>query len=118
MFLRHYHYHHLILKITTFYQVKIYNKTLGEILKPHKLYSIAIAAQFKEYTQTKVIIRQVVTFYMISKESVNIYIREKSKSKSAVFLPAGAFFGEKTPLGADEMWLASCVTTSAYYWYK
>ena len=97
-------------------QVKIHDKTLGEILKPHELHSVAMAAQFKEYAQGQVIIRQGDAgdaFYMIAKGGVDVYIREKSDSKPVVTLPVGAFFGEKALLGAHDVRSATCVAAGA-----
>ena len=43
------------------------SKTLGKIPKHHELNYIVMAAQFKEYTQVQVIIRQADAFYVIVK---------------------------------------------------
>ena len=97
-----------------FVQVKIHDKTLGEILKPAEVHSVAIAAQFKEYAQGQVIVRQGDVgdaFYMIERGSVDVYIREKSETHPVVTLKAGSFFGEKALLSSDVR-TATCVASA------
>lgn len=92
-------------------QVKIHDKTLGEILKPHELHSVAMASQFKEYAQGQVIIQQGDVgdaFYMIEKGEVDVYIPEKSETNPVVTLKAGDFFGEKALLSSDVR-TATCI---------
>ena len=77
---------------------------MGEILKPHEVHSVAMAAQFKEYSQGQVIVRQGDVgdaFYMIEKGAVDVYIREKSDTHPVVTLKTGDFFGEKALLSSD-----------------
>ena len=96
-------------------QVKIHDSTLGEILKPHELHSLAMAAQFKEYSQGQVIVRQGDVgdaFYMIEKGCVDVYIREKSETHPVATLKAGDVFGEKALLSSDsDVRTATCVAS-------
>ena len=92
-------------------QVKIHDKSLGEILKPHEVHSVAMAAQFKQYANGQVIVRQGDVgdaFYMIEKGFVDVYIAQKSETHPVVTLKAGDFFGEKALLSSDVR-TATCV---------
>jgi hypothetical protein len=46
------------MKLMLLEKVKIHDKTLKELLKPHEIHSIAMAAKFEEYTSGQVIVRQ------------------------------------------------------------
>lgn len=93
--------------------MKIHDKTLGDILKPHELHSVAMATQFKTYSQGQVIVRQGDVgdaFYMIASGAVDVYIREKSDTHPVVTLKSGSFFGEKALLSSDVR-TATCVAS-------
>ena len=96
-------------------KVKIHDKTLGEILKPHEVHSVAMASSFKTFSQGQVIVRQGDVgdaFYMIASGSVDVYIKEKSDTHPVVTLTAGSFFGEKALLNSDVR-TATCVASAA-----
>jgi len=102
-------------KLVLLENVKIHGNTLGEILKPHELHSLAMAAQFKEYSQGQVIVRQGDVgdaFYMIETGCVDVYIREKSETHPVATLKAGDVFGEKALLSSDsDVRTATCVAS-------
>ena len=63
-----------------------------------------MAAQFKEYSQGQVILRQGDvgdSFYMIEKGCANVYIREKIETHPMATLKLGDVFGEKALLSSD-----------------
>ena len=100
--------------LTSSSQVKIHDKTLGEILKPHEIHSVAMASNFKEYAPGQVIVRQGDVgdaFYMIEHGNVDVYINEKSEHKPVVTLKKGDFFGEKALLSSDVR-TATCVAST------
>lgn len=93
--------------------MKIHDKTLSELLKPHEVHSMAMVSQFKEFSPGQVIIRQGDAgdaFYMIEKGAVDVYIKEKSETHPVVTLEPGAFFGEKSLLSSDVR-TATCVAS-------
>ena len=101
----------LNMKLMLLEKVKIHDKTLKEILKPHEIHSIAMAAKFEEYASGQVIVRQGDVgdaFYMIESGFVDVYIREKSEKSLVVTLKPGDFFGEKALLSSDVR-TATCV---------
>lgn len=105
----------LDMKLMLLEKVKIHNKTLKDILKPHEIHSIAMAAKFEEYASGQVIVRQGGVgdaFYMIERGCVDVYIREKSQTSPVVTLKAGDFFGEKALLSSDVR-TATCVAAPA-----
>ena len=104
----------LTMKLMLLEKVKIHDKTLKELLKPHEIHSIAMAAKFEEYTSGQVIVRQGDVgdaFYMIERGCVDVYIREKSDTAPVVTLKAGDFFGEKALLSSDVR-TATCVAAA------
>mmetsp|Transcript_37028 Transcript_37028/g.78179 ORF Transcript_37028/g.78179 Transcript_37028/m.78179 type:complete len:787 (-) Transcript_37028:505-2865(-) len=104
----------LNMKLMLLEKVKIHDKKLVEILKPHEFHSVAMASQFKEFSQGQVIIRQGDmgdAFYMIASGAVDVYVREKSETHPVVTLKAGAFFGEKALLNSDVR-TATCVASA------
>jgi len=105
----------LNMKLMLLEKVKIHDKTLGEILKPHEVHSVAMASSFKTFSQGQVIVRQGDVgdaFYMIASGSVDVYIKEKSDTHPVVTLTAGSFFGEKALLNSDVR-TATCVASAA-----
>lgn len=104
----------LTMKLMLLEKVKIHDKTLKELLKPHEIHSIAMAAKFEEYTSGQVIVRQGDVgdaFFMIEHGCVDVYIPEK-KTVPVVRLKAGDFFGEKALLSSDVR-TATCVAAPA-----
>lgn len=116
--------------------MKIHNKTLGEILQPHEIHSIATAAKFQEYRPGQVIVKQGDVgdaFYMVERGCVDVYIRDSNSKQQqqhqpqsqyeddpqqlqqlrlVVTLKAGDFFGEKALLSSDVR-TATCVASSS-----
>ncbi len=116
--------------------MKIHNRTLGEILQPHEIHSIATAAKFQEYRPGQVIVRQGDVgdaFYMVERGCVDVYIRDSKQHQQqqpqsqyeddqqlqqpqnlrlVVTLKAGDFFGEKALLSSDVR-TATCVASSS-----
>ena len=105
----------LNMKLMLLEKVKIHDKTLKEILKPHEIHSIAMVAKFEKYATGQVIVRQGDVgdaFYMIERGFVDVYIREKSETSPVVTLKPGDFFGEKALLSSDVR-TATCVAAPA-----
>lgn len=101
--------------------MKIHDKTLGEILQPHEINSIAMAAKFQEYRPGQIIVRQGDVgdaFYMVERGCVDVYIRDQyhpdggHQQRPVVTLKAGDFFGEKALLSSDVR-TATCVASSS-----
>ncbi len=96
--------------------MKIHDKTLGEILQPHEINSIAMVAKFQEYRPGQIIVRQGDVgdaFYMVQRGCVDVYIQENGQQqRPVVTLKAGDFFGEKALLSSDVR-TATCVASSS-----
>lgn len=93
--------------------MKIHDKTLGEILQPHEINSIAMAAKFQEYSPGQIIVRQGDVgdaFYMVERGCVDVYIQDGQQQRPVVTLKAGDFFGEKALLSSDVR-TATCVAS-------
>jgi cAMP-dependent protein kinase regulator len=100
----------LNMKLMLLEKVKVHDKTLKELLKPHEIHSIAMAAKFEEYASGHVIVRQGDVgdaFYMIEHGCVDVYIQAKGDAP-VVTLKAGDFFGEKALLSSDVR-TATCI---------
>jgi len=94
-------------------QVKIDDRTLGEIMKKSEMNSMALASKFKDYRRGTTIVRQGESgdaFYIIETGEVDVYIKEKGKNP-LVTLKSGDFFGEKALL-SSAVRTATCVAAT------
>jgi len=101
------------IKLMLLEKVKIHDKTLGEILKPAEIRSVAMAAQFQTFNSQEIIVRQGEkgdAFYMIEEGLVDVYIAAKPTSAPVATLKKGDFFGEKALLSSDVR-TATCVAS-------
>lgn len=94
-------------------QVKIDDRTIGQIMKRSEMHSMALASKFEDYPKGTTIVRQGESgdaFYMIETGEVDVYIKEKG-NKPLVTLKSGDFFGEKALL-SSAVRTATCVAAT------
>ena len=94
-------------------QVKIDDRTIGQIMKRSEMHSMALASKFEDYPKGTTIVRQGESgdaFYMIETGEVDVYIKEKG-NKPLVTLKSGDFFGEKA-LISSAVRTATCVAAT------
>ena len=93
-----------------FYQVKIKDKVLGDILNKSQINTMALATTSCNYEAGQIIVKEGEsgdTFYMIDSGSVDVFIKA-SGTEPVATLTSGQFFGELALL-SNSVRNASCV---------
>lgn len=78
--------------------VKVHGKSMGELLKPEELKSMASATSIRKFYAGDTIIRQGQkgdAFYVVKDGTVGVSVKERGANKAVETLGSGSFFGEK-----------------------